>query len=47
MMAVEAELLSLADVRAAADRIRPYVVRTPTLSGEAVAGADVLSLIHI
>jgi threonine dehydratase len=40
-MAVEAELLSLADVRAAADRIRPYVVRTPTLSGEAVAGADV------
>jgi threonine dehydratase len=40
-MAVEAELLSLADVRAAADRIRPYVLRTPTLSGEAVAGADV------
>jgi threonine dehydratase len=40
-MAVEAELLSLADIRAAADRIRPYVVRTPTLSGEAVAGADV------
>lgn len=39
-MAVEAELISLADVRAAADRIRPYVVRTPTLSGEAVAGAD-------
>lgn len=37
-MAVEAELLSLADVRAAADRIRPYVLRTPTLSGEAVAG---------
>jgi len=37
-MAVEAELLSLADVRAAADRIRSYVVRTPTLSGEAIAG---------
>jgi threonine dehydratase len=40
-MAVEAELLSLADIRAAADRIRPYVLKTPTLSGEAVAGADV------
>ncbi|MDQ6713015.1 MAG: threonine/serine dehydratase [Candidatus Dormibacteraeota bacterium] len=40
-MAVEAELLSLADVRAAADRIRPHVVKTPTLSGEAVAGPDV------
>jgi threonine dehydratase len=40
-MAVEAELLSLADIGAAANRIRPYVVRTPTLSGEAVAGADV------
>ncbi len=39
-MAVEAELLSLADVRAAAERIRPYVLRTPTLSGESVAGAD-------
>ena len=40
-MAVEAELLSLADVRAAATRIQAYVVRTPTLSGEAVAGPDV------
>jgi threonine dehydratase len=40
-MAVEAELLSLADVQAAADRIRPHVVMTPTLSGEAVAGPDV------
>lgn len=40
-MAVEAERLSLADVRAAADRIQPYVIRTPTLSGEAIAGADV------
>src|ERR1700732_959311 len=37
-MAVEAELLSLADVRAAADRIESHVVKTPTLSGEAVAG---------
>ena len=40
-MAVEAELLSLADVRAAAGRIQPYVVKTPLLSGEAVAGAGV------
>lgn len=40
-MAVEADLLSLADVRAAADRIQPYVLRTPTLWGEAVAGAGV------
>jgi threonine dehydratase len=40
-MAVEADLLSLADVRAAADRIRPYVLKTPTVSGEAVAGPDV------
>src|SRR2546428_8594884 len=40
-MAGEAELLSLADVRAAAGRIQPYVVKTPLLSGEAVAGAGV------
>ena len=40
-MAVEAELLSLADVRAAASRIQPYVLRTPTLSGETVAGPGV------
>src|SRR6267143_5803752 len=40
-MAVDGELLSLADVRAAADRIQPYVVKTPTLSGEAVAGSGV------
>src|SRR2546428_8343507 len=40
-MAVEAELLSLADVRAAADRIRPHVVTTPTISGEPIAGWDV------
>jgi len=40
-VAVEAELLSLADVRAAADRIRPHIVKTPTISGELVAGAGV------
>ncbi len=40
-MAVEADLLSLADVQAASDRIQPYVLRTPTLSGEAVAGSGV------
>src|SRR3984893_9885979 len=40
-MAVEAELLSLADVRAAADRIQAHVVKTQTLSGEAVGGPGV------
>src|SRR5256714_3208906 len=40
-MAVEADLLSLADVRAAADRIRPHIVTTPTISGEPIAGRDV------
>src|SRR5437899_11164723 len=40
-MAVEAELLSLADVRAAADRIRAHIVTTPTISGEPIAGRDV------
>jgi threonine dehydratase len=40
-MPIEAELLSLADVRAAAGRIQPYVLRTPTLSGETVAGPGV------
>src|SRR5439155_26999279 len=40
-MAVEAELLSLADVRAAADRIRAGIVTTPTISGEPIAGRDV------
>jgi threonine dehydratase len=40
-MAVEAERLSLADVRAAAERIHPRVWMTPTLSGEPVAGAGV------
>ena len=37
-MAVETDALSLADIRAAADRIREYVLPTPTVSGEAVAG---------
>lgn len=40
-MAVEADLLSLADIRAAADRIQPYVLRTSMLSGEGLAGTDV------
>jgi threonine dehydratase len=40
-MAVETSALSLADVQAAADRIQPHVVTTPTLSGEAVAGPGV------
>src|SRR5207245_997698 len=33
--------LSLADVRGAADRIAPYVLKTPTLSGESLVGPDV------
>ena len=40
-MAVDTGALSLADVRAAADRIAPYVLKTPTLSGESVAGPGV------
>src|SRR2546430_11553516 len=40
-MAVDTGALSLADVRAAADRIAPYVLKTPTLSGEAVAGPGI------
>src|ERR1700687_3356459 len=40
-MADEAELRSVADDRAAAHRILPYVLKTPTLSGEAVAGPGV------
>jgi threonine dehydratase len=40
-MAVDTGALSLADVRAAADRIAPYVLKTPTLSGEALAGPGV------
>src|SRR5439155_878206 len=38
-MAVETGALSLAEIRAAAERIREYVLPTPTVSGEAVAGA--------
>ena len=37
-MAVEAGVLSHVQIEAAAERIRPYVLPTPTLSGEAVAG---------
>jgi threonine dehydratase len=37
-VAVQADLLSLADVRAARERIRPYILPTPLLSGEALAG---------
>jgi len=40
-VAVETGALTLADVRAAADRIRPYVLKTPTLSGESLAGPGV------
>jgi threonine dehydratase len=40
-VAVETGALTVADVRAAADRIAPYVLKTPTLSGESVAGPDV------
>src|SRR6202022_3604867 len=40
-MAVDTGALTLADVRAAADRIRPYVLKTPTLSGESLAGPGV------
>ena len=40
-MAVETGALSLADVRAAAARIQPHLVKTPTLSGEAVGGPGV------
>lgn len=35
---MEAERVSLADIRAAAERIRPYIWPTPTMSGEPVAG---------
>ena len=38
-MAVDAGALSLADVQAAAERIRPHVVRTPVLSAEPLCGA--------
>jgi len=40
-VAVETGALSLADVQGAADRIAPYVLKTPTLSGESLAGPDV------
>ena len=40
-MAIDSGTLSLADIRAAADRIAPYVLKTPTLSGESLAGAGV------
>jgi threonine dehydratase len=40
-VAIETGALSLADIRAAADRIAPYVLKTPTLSGESLAGPGV------
>jgi threonine dehydratase len=40
-VAIETGALSLADIRAAADRIAPYVLKTPTLSGESLAGLGV------
>src|SRR3977135_1861234 len=40
-MAVDTGALSLPDIQAAADRIQPYVLKTPTLSGESVAGPGV------
>src|SRR6266853_367866 len=40
-MTVETGALSLADVRAAAERIAPYILKTPTLSGESLAGPGV------
>jgi threonine dehydratase len=40
-VAIETGALSLADIRAAADRIAPYVLKTPTLSGESLGGPGV------
>jgi threonine dehydratase len=40
-VAIETGALSLADIRAAADRIAPYVLKTPTVSGESLAGTGV------
>jgi threonine dehydratase len=40
-VAVETGVLSLAQIQAAAERIRPHVLSTPILSGEAVAGDGV------
>jgi threonine dehydratase len=37
-MAVDSGILSLADIRAAAERIRPHIVSTPSISAETVAG---------
>jgi threonine dehydratase len=39
-VAVEAGALTFADVQSAAERTRPYVVRTPLLSGEPLTGPD-------
>lgn len=40
-MVVETGALSLADIRAAADRVKPYVLPTPTVSGEGLTGPRV------
>jgi threonine dehydratase len=40
-VAVETGALSLADVRAAAERIQPYILPTPTLSGASLLGPGV------
>jgi threonine dehydratase len=40
-VAIETGALTLADVQAAAHRIQPYVLKTPTLSGESLAGPGV------
>ena len=40
-MAVETGSVSLAGIRAAAERIRPYILPTPSLPADAVAGAGV------
>ena len=40
-MALETGVLSLADIQATAQRIQPYVLRTPTISGESLAGQGV------
>src|SRR2546421_12996021 len=40
-MAVDARVVSLQDIREAARRIRPHVLATPVLSGEAVAGPGI------
>lgn len=40
-MVVETGALSLADIRAAADRLKPYVLPTPIVSGEGLTGPGV------